>query len=168
MRDFKSRNNVLLLFLTVTVMFFTGIGMISDAQSKDAENGLEVRIMIYSGRQNPTFMITDDTRLKEIESMLNNADAADKFSKSTVIPSRLGYAGVVVFRKGDPDVLSDVENFAVYAGYIEVKDKSTDARSDNKRFHVDEGSVLENYLLDQALAEKAIDQELYDLINKDR
>lgn len=168
MREFKSRNNVLLLFLMVAVMFFTGIGMMSDAQSKDAKNGLEVRILIYSGRQNPTFMITDDTRLKEIESMLNNTDAADKFSKSTVIPSRLGYAGVVVFRKGDPDVLSDVESFAVYAGYIEVKNKSIDTKSDNKKFYVDEGSVLENYLLDQALAEKAINQELYDLINKDR
>lgn len=168
MTNDKRRSKVSLMFLVVAAILFTGISIMSQVQSKEKQDGLEVTILIFSGRPNPTFFITDEARLKEIESMIYKAAPVDDFSKNTVIPSRLGYAGIAVIRKGEPIVLDTVDNFAVYAGYIEVMDKSSDPKTISKRFFMDEANRLENYLLEQALAEKAIDEKIYDLINKDR
>lgn len=133
----------------------------------DTKEGLEVTIHVFSGRQNPAFVISDEDTLKQFEELVNKSNAADKFSKETVIPSILGYNGIVVKPVGEVTVLTDLEMLAVYNGYIEKKTTGlADTRDVIVTFLIDEGGAVEDFLLNLALANGAIDQEIYDFIKK--
>lgn len=141
--------------------------MMEAQKASEPNDGLEVTIHVFSGRQNPVFVISDEETLREFEELVDKAKVDEGFDKSTVIPSILGYNGIVVKPVGEVTVLSDLEMLAVYHGTIEKKTKSVDGKDGVvTTFLVDEGGALEDFLLTLALAEGAIDQKIYDFIKK--
>lgn len=132
----------------------------------DTKEGLEVTFLVFSGRRNPAFVITDEDTLKQLEELVDKSKVDDKFSKETVIPSILGYNGIVVKPVGEVTVLTDLEMLAVYNGNIEKKTTGIDDKSTTVTFLIDEGGAVEEFLLNLALANGTIDQEIYDFIKK--
>jgi hypothetical protein len=157
----------LLVVAFAMVVIFPWSGMMEAQKTSDAKEGLEVTIHVFSGRPNPVFVISDEEKLKEFEELVNKSKVHEGFDKSTVIPSILGYNGIVVKPVGEVTVLSDLEMLAVYHGTIEKKTKSVDGKDEVvTTFLVDEGGAVEDFLLTLALAEGAIDQKIYDFIKK--
>ncbi len=80
------------------------------AMPATAPERLEVEIMIYSGRPNPTFTITDMAEIREI---LGAAKAFPRAPSAAAAPShpKLGYRGIVVANRSSVSV--DLERFTV-------------------------------------------------------
>jgi hypothetical protein len=93
-----------------------------------------------------------------LKALIGTAKPNDKFKKPTVIPSILGYKGVIV---DNPNKISGLPAFlAVYRGDIEVKDEF-------KKFLVDEGASVENLLLNEAMRKGVIDERILKSIKPD-
>jgi len=140
----------------VALLFVLLAGAFNEARCNEKKTGLLVTIQAFSGRPNPTYLIEEKTEESEsFIGMIRAARVNDKFEKDTVIPSILGYKGIVIESSGD---IAEIAPFiAVYRGNIEVRNKT-------KKFLVDEDGALENFLLNQALKRKAIDEKVLDFI----
>lgn len=157
---------LLVVIFTMAVMI-PGSGTMEAQKAVGTTDGLEVTIHVFSGRQNPVFVISDEGTLTQFEELVNKSKVADRFEKSTVIPSILGYNGIVVKLVGDPGVFPGLETLAVYDGYIEKKITDIDDKSSvTVTFLIDEGSAVEDFLLNLALDNGTLDQKIYDFIKK--
>jgi hypothetical protein len=150
------------------VLFFNFIAFVS-AQPSTATTGLRVEVMVFSGRPNPVFTITDPAQIREILSL------ADTMPQSTdgraAQKQGLGYRGIAVTNLSSD--ASKVETLKVYRSAVEIKrkpdtsaknatatsagDAATEARSDN-------GKALETRLLAMAVSRGVIEQRLLDQI----
>ncbi|HEX6862005.1 MAG TPA: hypothetical protein VF414_04265 [Thermoanaerobaculia bacterium] len=107
-------------------------------------NGIQVTVLLYSGRPNPTFTLTAE----QADHVRQLVAAAQPDSRGgSVLPSILGYNGLLV-RGGD----AGGQDLAVYDGRIEVQDR------EGKRV-VSDGGALESFLLEAATESKALDAE---------
>jgi hypothetical protein len=125
------------------IMLATGVS----AASADQEE-IVVRVLLYSGQPDPTYTLEDRETIDTIRKVFASAKTADGFKEKTVIPSILGYKGVLVVNEGKRGELPSM--FAVYQGKIEVVDGQ-------KRFFLDEGKRLEKLLIDGALRKGVVD-----------
>ena len=114
-------------------------------------NGLKVTVLIFSGRPDPSYVIDDAASLDRVKKTLEAARKT-KFDKQTVIPSILGYKGILVENSGR--IPGIPPRFAVYQGTIEA------GGTEDKKFLADEGKALEDYLLSQAIERKVIDEKI--------
>jgi hypothetical protein len=112
--------------------------------------GVEVTLMIYSGRPNPKFDL-DEAAITKLGQLLAATEANPDFKGATVTPSILGYQGVAVVNGAGASGLPDT--LAVRGANVEVRD------GDATRFKKDPGGALERYLLDLAVKKKAITQK---------
>src|SRR4030042_1169065 len=88
---------------------------------------------------------------KQVKNLIDASRVNERFEKTTVIPSILGYNGIMV---ENPAKVTGFPYFlAVYKGNIEVK-------NERKRFLIDEGSAIENLLLKQAIEKGVIPEEV--------
>lgn len=116
-------------------------------------NGVEVTVLLYSGRPNPTFTLTAE----QAERVRQLVAAAQPDSRGgSVLPSILGYNGLLV-RGG----AAGGQDLAVYGGRIEVQDR------EGKRI-VSDGGALESFLLEAAAQGKALDAEQLRFIQTSR
>jgi hypothetical protein len=145
--------------LAATVALLLGVLVLppTDAAGAQTEDpsGVNVRILIYSGRPDPVFSLdpaADTSMLDNLRGLDKSAMAAEGFDKDTVIPAILGYKGLLISnpqREGDLPA-----HIAVYRGYVEVRDDA------GTRFLVDENRNLETALLKQAYDRGLIDERL--------
>jgi hypothetical protein len=133
-----------LLISIIAVLFIAQWIVSSEAQEM---KGLKVTVLLFSGRPDPFYILDDEDTIEKLKSLAGNAKAYDKFEKPTVIPSILGYKGVIV--ENQTKVPSIPAFLAVYKGNIEVKNET-------KMFLIDEGSAIENLLLQQAMEKGVI------------
>ena len=122
-------------------------------------SGLTVQVLLYSGRPDPLFAITDNARMVQIRQLLGQAQpdpgAGDR---RTVLPSILGYKGILIDNPGGLGGLP--RTIAVYHGRVEIRDGTT-------RF-LTGGSALEGFLIDEAIQSKALDQRAVELLRGER
>lgn len=156
--------NFIALF-TVVLFLLVGTTMKSQDIEKPAKN-MKVTIMIYSGRPDPTFTITDENTIKKIEKLLSTLPKNDKFNdpKETVSPSVLGYKGILV--ENYSDLMPDLEYIVVHHANVELKSKTVTETSKVKEFRSDNSKNFEDTLLQEALNQGCIDSKLVDLIKK--
>lgn len=146
----------ILLGLLISVLALLFVTITSDqinAQAKEMAGGkgLKVTILLFSGRPDPNYLLDDKNAIEQLKTLINTAKTNDKFEKSTVIPSILGYKGIVM---DNQTKVSGIPSFvAVYKGNIEVKDGG-------KRFLIDEAGALEKLLLDMAIEKGVIDEKV--------
>jgi hypothetical protein len=140
------------VFITSIVLPF----LETDAQTGGTAEikGLNVTVLLFSGRPDPAYTINDKPSLDQVKRILEMSKET-KFDKATVIPSILGYKGIVVENKANiSGIPSGIpQRFAVYKGTIEVG-------MEGKRFLTDEGNTLEKFLLDKAIERGVIEEKI--------
>ena len=120
-----------------------------------ANRGIKVTIAVFSGRENPTFFITDAKTLEAIGKMVGRAKTNSVITDGAVMPSKLGYRGVIVENVGNvPNLPPKIELNGID---IKLKDAGT-------RYLMDDGS-LEDLLIEEAIARNVIDATIADHIN---
>lgn len=117
-----------------------------------AATGLEVTVSVFSGRADPRYQVLDEKQLEEIRARLSRASASAKPPNDGVIPAVLGYRGVTIENLGKLPGLP--AQLAVFNGVIELG-------AEQKTFVIDKGRAFERYLVDLALAQRAIDTKLH-------
>ena len=116
----------------------------SAAAQTGAAGSPKVTFLIYSGRPNPTFTL-NASQAEELQQLIAAARQDSSFQGRSVLPSTLGYNGIVV-------IWSSGNALAVYGNQSEVKEQGA------KRFLADNGE-LEKFLLSAATKNKALDEE---------
>jgi hypothetical protein len=140
-----------LVFAAVIALF-----IVNDIQNAAAGNKLRVVIMVYSGRaDDPSYQLINPKLVSQVKGIIGKASKT-KFKGQTIIPSILGYRGIIVENPGGKSGLP--EHFAVYNGIIEIMGKE-------KSYRNDEGRRLESLLLREARREKVIDDKLIRQMN---
>jgi len=128
--------------------------------AQDAEKtGLQVTIMMFSGRPDPSYTITEKTLFEKVKGSISAAKERARFDKKTIIPSILGYRGIRVENKAKIQGIPAA--VAVYRGTIEV-------RNERKKFLIDESGAFESFLINQALKKGAIDEKTLNRIKGGR
>jgi hypothetical protein len=122
---------------------------------------MEVEIDVFSGRPNPVFNLQPE-EVKELNQFLWKAkgEEQNKDTKADIIPSILGYRGLHV-RERDKNkaVISEIQIFG--------KDILIRGSRGEYRFLKMPDNSLEKYLVDLALAKKAIDKDLHQYISQE-
>lgn len=118
-----------------------------------AQKGLKVTILIYSGRPNPSFVLEEQAKVEALAGLYGQAQENKDFKGSTVLPSILGYNGILAENLSKYAGLP--ASFAVYRENIEARDET------GTKFLSADNRDLETRLLDQAKEAEAIgDREL--------
>lgn len=149
------------------------------SQAEMAAQVLQAEILIFSGRPNPTFIISDPAEIREIlgaaaalpqKSALGAGDeAAEK--------SSLGYRGIVVTNLSA--TAPEVKSMVVSRTAVQITRTPAAAKPGNRTAtsaaigatierRTDRSSALENRLLQTALKQKAIDPGLLAAITSQR
>jgi hypothetical protein len=152
MEIFTRTKRLLRIYLfTAVIALIAFTGVTGSAQEEKGKKGLQVTLLLYSGRPNPTYILEDKESIVKFKQLIGKTKAHEKFEKTTVIPSVLGYNGIMVENLG-----MTVEQFPasmnIYKGNVEVKD-------DRKKFMRDEGNEIEDFLLNKAMERKVIDEK---------
>ncbi len=143
----KSRARRLASLVGVLSAFLASCASTRAMQPTAAPDGVEVRVLLFSGRPDPTFVLPE-ARLAELTRALNSARENREFQGETVLPSRLGYKGFLLLNPARQAGLPT--EIAVYRGDIEVA-------AEPRRFLAD-GGALEQWLVERAQEAKAIDE----------
>ena len=107
---------LLCLFLVIAAVIASFI--VNDTQNAAAENKLRVVILVYSGRaDDPSYQLANPRLVAQVKDLIGKARKT-KFKGKTIIPSILGYRGIIVQNPGRISGLP--EHFAVYKGIIEI------------------------------------------------
>jgi hypothetical protein len=131
------------------------VGCASTPTAPPATHGVEATLLIYSGRLNPKFEL-DDTAIAKLGQLLAATTPNPSFEGTTVTPSILGYSGIVVVNGAHASTLPDA--LAVHGTNVETRD------GDAVQFRSDPGEGLQTFLLDLAIAQKAITRETLERI----
>ena len=138
--------------ISVTCLALAILALTACASGSAAQGaGVQVTVLLYSGRENPTFTLTAE-QAERFRQLLAAAQPDPSFRGGSVLPSILGYNGLLV--RGGQDL-------AVYGGRIEIQDR------EGKRFAAD-GGALEGFLLEAATQNKALDAEQLRFIQTSR
>jgi hypothetical protein len=149
----KFIRNLFTSITVITMLLVSHSSVFSETGEKEMEEkrGLKVTILLFSGRPDPTYVIDNKDTIERIKTLIGSAKEHDKFEKPTVIPSILGYKGIIVDNQAK---ISGIPAFvAIYKGNIEVKNET-------KKFLIDEGSTLENLFLNEAIKRRVIDEKI--------
>ncbi|ATC63568.1 hypothetical protein CMV30_06145 [Nibricoccus aquaticus] len=157
-------------FLLPFILF--GLATVLNAQTPQETRGLRVEVLVFSGRPNPTFTITDT---KQISDLLTSVDALsiDATAKAGEDRPILGYNGIRVTDLSGSD--ANAQSFRVRGSAVSVIRKqaikagkatadsiaTTDVRND-------QGATVETKLLELARQQGAIDDRVLALIRKSK
>jgi len=111
---------------------------------------VQAMLLVHSGRPNPTFVL-DETATAKLAQLLTATTANSSFKRGTVTPSILGYQGVIVINGAKAPGLPN--SLSVYGEDVET------TVNEATSFRKDPGRGLESFLLEQAIAHKAITRE---------
>jgi hypothetical protein len=124
------------------------------AAAQTAEtDGPKATVLIYSGRPNPSFTLSE-SQFQHLQQLIAAARQDPDFEGESVLPSILGYNGIVV-------IWSSGAGVAVYRNHIEAREQGA------KRFLADNGE-LEEFLLSVATESKALDDAQLRFIQESR
>ena len=149
-----------LTIFAIVLFLIAGVTLNAQDTAKQ-EKGLKVTIMIFSGRPNPTFTITDQSIITKIKDSLGKMPKNEKFCGDTVSPAILGFKGILV--ENSSELLPDMDSVVVHHSKVEFKNKNT-----TKNFLEDYALELQDLLVQQALEKGAIDMNLADHIKNQK
>ena len=152
MKTIKMKQMILAKWLGaifISSIFFAAMPNLAVAASDD--DGIIVTVLLFSGRPDPVYILDNQTLINKINAGIGKASKVKGFEKETIIPSILGYKGILV---KNPERRSDLPSkFAVYKGMIEIMDEQ-------KRFLMDAEGKIEKMLLDEAIRQGVIEEKI--------
>lgn len=132
-------------------------------ESKAPLTGMKVSIMVYSGREDPYFYVNDEETYDKIQSALENVTTITNYSDETVVPSHLGYRGILIQNINNSDLYSD--QYIVFNKYVEHNYCEDDHK--RKVFAYDPSNLIKRIILEEALVRNVInDEQFYVLSSK--
>jgi len=135
------------LALTV-LMLLAACAPVALAQPGEPAPGTaRLRVLLYSGRPDPTVEL-DAATADQLAALVDAAPAAEGFDGDTVLPSILGYKGVLVETSGDGPL---PRYLAAFGGTVELRDGEA-------RFLRDDGRAVEQLLLEAAVEAGGLDE----------
>ena len=157
-------------FLLPFILF--GLATVLKAQTPQETRGLRVELLIFSGRPNPTFTITDTNQIRDLLTSVN-ALAIDPNAKAGEDRPILGYNGIRVTDLSSSE--ASAQSFRVRGSTVSVvrkqATKAGNAGADSfttSEVRNDHGSALETKLLELARKQGAIDDRILALIRKSK
>lgn len=147
-------------FLIMTPLLM--ITTIAPAADEDnATQRLNVTVLIFSGRPNPTYTLLEDSALALAE-LLENAEVNQGPYGTTTVPSALGYNGIIV---DNPSQLGGLpKRFFVHEENIELEAPAVLPDGSKEHLLTDQEKGIETFLLDKALENDAINEEMRNFI----
>lgn len=142
--------------------FFSRFMLLAARLFAPAAQPLAVELLIYSGRPNPTFIISDRKTVRDILAMANNlpVDEANKGDVAAMPPSRLGYQGFLV--RSESAMLPYRDAFIVYHSAVQLVAVAGAMPASAHR--IDVGSTLESKLIALAKSARIVDDGVIALI----
>lgn len=152
------------------------LALSTPAVAKETTNSraLEVTLLVFSGRPNPVFTITDPSEIKEILALAAALPRHSKqMSDDAVIPPRLGYQGIAV--KNLSGESPDIAGFLVNRATVQLKRHASRAAnsadgpagaSAASESRVDSKSALERRLVTLARQRGVIDDRVQQVIER--
>jgi hypothetical protein len=116
-----------------------------------ANEGLTVRVLLFSGRPDPSFAVTEPAQIVQFAALLKAAHPTQKLRADGPAPAKLGYKGLIVENVGNiPDL---PRRLVVYRDEIE-------AGTAEKQFFSDPQAQVESFLLDLAIQRGVIPENV--------
>ena len=144
--------------LLIATVLVTGV-LRSDDVALAQEKGITVRVLLFSGRPDPTYVLSDSQLIEKLKAELVEAKRLDSYDRESVIPANIGYKGILV---SNPEKRAGLPvRFAVYKGTIELMDGQ-------KRFLEDKGGAIEKMLMDEAIRKGVIEDVILKRMKKER
>jgi hypothetical protein len=135
---------------TVLVSWMLATALMLGAPSAGAAEApeLKVRVLLYSGRPDPTYTISDSAEIERLRQALQQAQPAPEFAHSTVIRSALGYKGIVV---ENPQGIANLPaQITVYRDNVETSAAGDAGARRRSQFRSDAQRSVETVLLELA------------------
>lgn len=129
-----------LVLVLAVVLAFLLLPAVSGQAQDTRPRGLQVTLLVFSGRPNPVYWIRDAGVISQLRGRMGKA-AVSAVAADEVMPARLGYSGIVVENVGR--VAGFPRSVAVYKQNLLIEGRP----------HADDGS-LEKLLLGQAALDK--------------
>jgi hypothetical protein len=156
------------------ISWLAGLSMIisSSVMSSTPPGGvtaLRVQVMIFSGRPDPVFTITDSDAIRDILELVGSLPKHPTLPiGGTVIPAALGYKGLAV--EVISSEASDMQSFLVSGANVQVNRSKAGltASPSMPAFYLDERAALEGRFLELAQRYGALDETLLDHIRSRR
>lgn len=147
-------------FLVVTALLM--ITTVTPAADKNnSVQRLSVTLLIFSGRPNPTYTLLKDSAI-ELAELLKNAEVNNTSYGTTVVPSALGYSGIII---DNPSQLGGLpKRFFVHEENIELEASSGLPDSGEENLLIDQEKGVEAFLLEKALENNVISGEVLNFI----
>lgn len=115
------------------------------AAAEPASNGPKVTFLLYSGRPNPSFTL-NAAQVQRVQELLTAAHPVSGAEDRTVLPSILGYNGIVIESRGTNGLPASIE---VYRNRIAVHERGA------RRILSDNGA-LEQFLVSAGTESKTL------------
>lgn len=153
-------------YLVYGFILLLGFSLKMSAAPATGPSAMQVEILIFSGRPNPVFTLTDPTEIKEITALVSalpKAPAARATAGTT--DSVLGYRGIAVENRSM--IAPELGSLLVNRSQVQLTRKAAPSAQtasatpvDASEVRLDGGAALENRLLTLARKHGAIDDAL--------
>jgi hypothetical protein len=166
------------LIMKCALLIASAVGCMTGAQAQVKADTvkmpmvLKVELLMYSGRPNPTFLITDQKEIKDILGLANSLpqNQSLKQGESAMPHPKLGYQGFVV--TNGTAFNPEIKSFAVNGSAVQLSLASAslaggqDAKSQAAK--VDQSSELESKLLAAAKNQGIVDEKALEMIENSK
>ena len=150
------------------VLSIAGFCAANGAIAGELVKSLKIEILLFSGRPNPTFLVTDPVQMKEILNLAKKLPQ-NKSIKQDVIgqpEAKLGYQGFIV--TNNSDVSSEIKSILVRGVDVHtelIASSIVGGKTEVVKFAaLDSSSSLENKLLSQAKSKGIVDEKIIKVI----
>ena len=148
MENALCRRLLLQYSFAMSIMLSVGGSLLSPyaAAEQAPAQSVKVTVLLFSGRPDPNFELTEPEQAR-LSALLREAPRQERAAGATVIPSILGYKGIVVDNAAALAPLP--RRLAVYGGSIEVG-------TERKEYFADPGNRVASFLLELAIEKGTI------------
>ncbi|WP_116994308.1 MULTISPECIES: hypothetical protein [unclassified Duganella] len=146
--------------------------VLAGAQAGEIVKSLKVELLVFSGRPNPTFVVTDPVQIKEILALVKNLPRKKGVSAAEEAEPepKLGYQGFIV--TNNSDISSDVKSFVVHGSDVHLAlvagSKVAGKSSIVQTASVDSDASLENKLLAHVKNNGLVDENVLEFIENSK
>jgi hypothetical protein len=129
------------------LLLFAALASMTFAARPDVPKGFEVEVLLYSGRPNPTFVVTDEAEIRSLVALARTLPAS---ASAAANPAALGYHGLKLRNRSA--VATDIDAIDVRGSAVAI----TAAGATHPELHGDATGALEKRLLALAQAHGAL------------
>lgn len=152
----------------------TGAQAEQTRETKETMKALKVELLVFSGRPNPTFLITDKQQIKDIMGLAKSLpkNKALKDGESGLPEPKLGYQGFVVTNQSA--IAPEIKSFVVNGSAVQLalmptgSAKGASKAGVEQSAAIDSSTSLESKLLSHVKNEGIVDDKLLEFIDQSK